>query len=225
MVAVAAAATHAVAAETKSRMKTNVSSPACNNMAYNSSAAKKYGSLYIMRHGRTDWNNLKKLQGRTDIPLNEEGRIMAQKAQEEYKNVHFDVCYCSPLIRARETAQLLLKDRNIPVIIDERLIEMSFGVFEGVEKAYENPECQMYSFFTDPEHYKEPEGGESFKQLFKRTGDFLNDVVYKELQKGKDILIVGHGAMNSSIICQVKNIPLANFWDAGIENCKLKKLI
>lgn len=60
--------------------------------------------LYIMRHGKTDWNALHKLQGRTDIPLNEEGRLMALKAHEEYKSWNIDVCYCSPLIRAVETA-------------------------------------------------------------------------------------------------------------------------
>ena len=52
--------------------------------------------LYIMRHGKTDWNALHKLQGRTDIPLNEEGRAMARAAREQYREVHFDICYCSP---------------------------------------------------------------------------------------------------------------------------------
>lgn len=184
-----------------------------------------HGSLYIMRHGRTDWNNLKKLQGRTDIPLNEEGREMAEKARLEYKDVHFDVCYCSPLVRAKETAEIVLRDRGIPLFFDERLIEMSFGVLEGIENAYKNPETPAYTFFKDPEHYIPAEGGESFEELFARTGDFLKKVVEPLLLSGKDVLIVGHGAMNSSIICQVKKIPLAQFWEAGIENCKLKQLL
>ena len=71
--------------------------------------------LYIIRHGKTDWNLKHKLQGRTDIPLNDEGRAMALEAGERYKDVHFDVCYCSPLIRARETAELLLKGRDVPI--------------------------------------------------------------------------------------------------------------
>lgn len=182
-------------------------------------------SLYIIRHGRTDWNNLKKLQGRTDIPLNEEGREMAKAAHDEYKDIHFDVCYCSPLVRAKETAQILLEGRNVPLIIDDRLIEMSFGVLEGIENAYKNPETPAYTFFKEPEHYIPAEGGESFEELFARTGNFLKEVVEPLLNAGKDVLIVGHGAMNSSIICQVKKIPLSHFWDAGIENCKLKKLI
>ena len=56
--------------------------------------------LYIMRHGKTEWNVRHKLQGRTDIPLNEEGRKMAEKAHEEYKDINIDICYCSPLVRA-----------------------------------------------------------------------------------------------------------------------------
>ena len=65
--------------------------------------------LYIIRHGRTDWNDRHKLQGHTDIPLNDEGRRMAENAAEEYKDVHFDICYCSPLVRAKETAEILLR--------------------------------------------------------------------------------------------------------------------
>ena len=76
--------------------------------------------LYIMRHGKTDWNEKRKLQGRTDIPLNDAGRKMAEKAREEYADISFDVCYCSPLSRARETAEIFLRGRNIPIITDEQ---------------------------------------------------------------------------------------------------------
>ena len=51
--------------------------------------------LYVMRHGKTDWNKVYKLQGRTDIPLNDEGRQMAERAAAEYADVHFDICYCN----------------------------------------------------------------------------------------------------------------------------------
>ena len=77
--------------------------------------------LYIMRHGRTDWNDLRKLQGRTDIPLNDAGREMADAARKEYADVRFDICFCSPLVRARETAEILLRGRDVPIIADDRL--------------------------------------------------------------------------------------------------------
>ena len=83
--------------------------------------------VYITRHGQTDWNVLHKLQGRTDIPLNEEGRKSARWACIEYRDLHFDICFCSPLARSRETAQILMQGRDVPVVADERLLEMGLG--------------------------------------------------------------------------------------------------
>lgn len=181
--------------------------------------------LYIMRHGKTDWNALHKLQGRTDIALNDEGRSMARKAHEEYKNVHIDVCYCSPLIRAHETAQILIGDREIPIITDERLVEMCFGEYEGIANSFEIPDCPINVLFKAPENYVESVGGaEAFAELFARTGAFLKEVVEPQLQAGKDVLIVGHGAMNASIVCQIKDLPIKDFWSAGLEQCKLLQL-
>lgn len=181
--------------------------------------------LYIMRHGKTDWNAMHQLQGRTDIPLNDEGREMAKRAAEEYRDVHFDICYCSPLCRARETAEILLAGREIPIVTDDRLVEMSYGIYEGVADSFQIPDCPINVLFQHPEDYTTPvENGESLAELFARTGEFLCEIVLPQLAQGKDILIVGHGAMNCSIICQVKNFPIRNFWSAGSENCKLMQL-
>lgn len=181
--------------------------------------------LYIMRHGKTDWNALKKLQGRTDIPLNEEGRMMAINANKEYSDVHFDICYCSPLLRAKETAKLFLNGRDIPIVIDDRLSEMCFGEYEGIENSFNISSCNVNVLFKDPANYVADKGAESIEELFKRTGEFLKEVVYPLLDDNKDVLIVGHGAMNSSIICQVRGLGKKDFWSEGIENCKLKQLI
>ncbi len=178
-----------------------------------------------MRHGRTDWNERHKLQGRTDIPLNDLGRQMAREAGEEYRDVHFDVCYCSPLVRAKETAELVLSGRDVPIITDDRLVEMGFGVFEGIENSFKIPDCPINVVFQAPEKYTVPvEGGESLDELFGRTGEFLREVVEPELEKGKDVLIIGHGAMNSSIVCQVKELPVSNFLHTGLDSCKLMRL-
>lgn len=181
--------------------------------------------LYIMRHGKTDWNVIHKLQGRTDIPLNAEGREMAKAAGKECENVNFDICYCSPLIRAKETAEIVLQNRNIPIIYDDRLKEMGFGIYEGIENSFQAPDCPINVFFQNPSQYVPGEGGESFEELFARTGSFLKEIITPALEESKDILIVGHGAMNSSIVCQIRGIPLDRFWEAGIENCKLMKLV
>lgn len=177
--------------------------------------------LYIIRHGKTDWNAEYRLQGRTNIHLNEEGLQMAKEAAQKYKDINFDVCYCSPLDRAQETAKLLLENRNVPIITDNRLIEMCFGKYEGVSNIFSKPDCPIYNFFKDPQNYIAQDGAESFEELFTRTGNFLKEIVEPELEKGKDILIVGHGAMNNSIISQIRNIPLKDFWTIAIPNCEL----
>jgi probable phosphoglycerate mutase len=178
-----------------------------------------------MRHGKTEWNAKHKLQGRTDIPLCDEGREMARNAAKEYANVHFDICYCSPLIRAKETAEILLKGRNISIITDDRLMEMCFGEYEGMENCFSVPDCPINVLFKNPEKYVSPvKGAESLEELYSRTGSFLKEIIEPELKQNKDILIVGHGAMNCSIVCQVKGLPVEKFWSEGIDNCKLMRL-
>ena len=182
--------------------------------------------LYIMRHGKTEWNKRHKLQGRTDIPLCVEGKEMAEKAAIQYKDVHFDVCYSSPLSRALETAQIVLRNRDVPIITDDRLVEMSFGDYEGIENSMSIPDCPINILFTHPEKYDSSVGGaETFEELFNRTGNFLKEVVEPQLKEGKDILIVGHGMMNISIVSQIRNIPLEKFWSVSIEQCKLMELL
>ena len=164
--------------------------------------------LYIMRHGRTVWNMEHKLQGKTDVPLSEAGRPVVEQAAAAYRDTHIDVCYCSPLIRAVETAEIVLRGREIPIITDVRLEEMGFGICEGTTDFQDNPDNPIYPLFAAPETYRIPvEGGEP------------------QLRQGKDILIVGHGAMNASIVCQIKDIPVKDFWSVKMKNAELVRLL
>ena len=88
--------------------------------------------LYLLRHGRTLWNEEGRLQGRTDVPLSEEGRRSALAAGAALGNVSFDAAFSSPLQRARETAELILQGKNVLIQTDARLIELSFGAAEGM---------------------------------------------------------------------------------------------
>lgn len=177
--------------------------------------------LYIMRHGQTDWNITRRLQGRTDIPLNETGRNMAASAREKYVDYSFDVCFCSPLQRARETAEIFLEGRKIPVIPDERLLEMSFGEYEGAEGVLKDPEHPAYILFHEPGAYVPSGGGERLEHLFQRTGEFLYEKVKPQLEAGKNVLVVGHGAMNLSLINRILDVPLTDYWERLPGNCEL----
>lgn len=117
--------------------------------------------LYLVRHGETAWNKLKKVQGHSDISLNEYGRYLARETAKGLKNVIFDAAYTSPLMRAKETAELILAGRKVPIYEDIRIQEMGFGVSEGMCCRGENRDPGSDEFnklFTDTKHYKVPEG-------------------------------------------------------------------
>jgi probable phosphoglycerate mutase len=177
-----------------------------------------------MRHGQTDWNVRHKLQGRTDVPLNDTGRRMAAEAREKYRDIPIDICYCSPLIRAKETAEIFLAGRSVPIIEDERLREMGFGIYEGTEDVFHKPQCPVYKLFKDPLNYEPQDGAESFASLYSRTGEFIAEILMPELKQQKDVLIVGHGALNCSLINQLEQIPLERFWEKSHGNCELEKI-
>jgi len=90
-------------------------------------------TVYLARHGVTDWNQGKIVMGQTDVPLNEEGREQARKLAEELADVKFDRCYSSPLSRANETAEIVksLNKAGFEIVTDTRLIELFAGSIQG----------------------------------------------------------------------------------------------
>ena len=109
--------------------------------------------LYIIRHGKTIWNAEKRLQGRTDIELNQEGKEKAVALGKKLKDIPFDLIYSSPLKRAFTTASLIKGERNIKIITDERLTELCFGEQEGKDfSEWQKKENPFNTFFTSPEN-------------------------------------------------------------------------
>ena len=150
--------------------------------------------LYMLRHGRTLWNEAGKLQGRTDIPLSEEGRRSALETGEKLKEIPFSAAFSSPLMRARETAELILRGRGIPVQTDERLIELSFGSAEGMLLSDLAEDKQpTVRLFAAPEEYIPPAGGESFDSLEARCRSFLDEVILPNENRWEHVLLVAHG--------------------------------
>ena len=146
--------------------------------------------LYIVRHGQTDWNILKKRQGHTNIPLNETGIKEASKLKEELKDIKFDYVISSPLDRALETAKII-SGKN--PIIDERLIERNNGKLEGLTGDEIN-RLQEQDNYSD-ELYEV----ETICDLQKRAEDFLKDILDKYPHKA--ILIVTHVGIIINMRC------------------------
>lgn len=183
--------------------------------------------LYIVRHGETDWNKSRRIQGQVDIPLNEFGKSLARKTAKGLQNVRFDYCISSPLCRARETARLILEGRDVPILEDDRIMEMAFGDYEG--KSLEKSRCELpdefQKFFTDPENFVPANGGESFADLKKRTGEFLEDLIHKKEFEQCNILIATHGAALAGMLNNIKHLSLKEYWGQGVhKNCAVTEV-
>ena len=179
--------------------------------------------IYLIRHGETDWNKLRRLQGQADIPLNEFGRQLARETEPALRDVPFDRIYTSPLKRARETAELVTAGRNLPIIEEPRLKEMGFGEFEGLccrEEGWNIPDPGFRDFFNAPEKYRPPKGGESFQQVSDRLESFLKELYATEELQNKTVLLSTHGAALCGILRLIKKNPMERYWDGGVhKNC------
>lgn len=179
--------------------------------------------VYIIRHGQTMWNKEHLLQGRSDIELNENGRELAVRTGEGMKDIPFDLAFTSTLKRAKETAKLVLGERNVPLIEDERIIEISFGEYEGThwspgEGHFDAPE--VFDFFNHPENYVPPADGESIQELSERTVAFLRDICSREELKDKTILVSSHGAAVRAMLNSLRTCERKDFWQGGVApNC------
>lgn len=179
--------------------------------------------LYMIRHGQTDWNKVKRLQGSSDILLNEQGEALAKVTGEGMKKIPLDLCFTSPLKRAVRTAELVCGGRDIPIIEESRIREISFGDYEGCIhglNGYNIPDPDFNNFFRKPEAYHVPPNGESLQELLRRTGDFLREITQEESLKDKNILIATHGAALRALLSNMKGNEIKNFWEGAVhKNC------
>ena len=166
--------------------------------------------IYIIRHGQTNYNLEKRITGRIDIPLNENGIKEALIVKEKLKDIHFDYVFVSPLIRTIETAKIIT---DADIIIDNRLIERSNGELEGKLKddVYNIDFNLMNSSLY---------GIESVMDVRKRVNSFLDEIKIKYPKK--DILIVTHGGVIINIRYYFEGEPkTGDYGDYIINNCEI----
>ena len=156
--------------------------------------------LYFVRHGQTNHNLNKLLAGRCDISLNENGLKQAHELAFKSKNIHFDLIFCSPLLRAKQTCEIINKEHDATVIIKEELVERDFGIYES--KEYSCIESnKAWNYYSDAYNGEM----ESLKDVFKRVNKVLEEIKIK--YKGKNILIVAHNDIGRAIHCYFNGIP------------------
>ncbi|BDR58240.1 histidine phosphatase family protein [Xylocopilactobacillus apicola] len=186
--------------------------------------------LFLVRHGKTVWNQEHRLQGaRGNSELLEENIHHIDALAARLKSEDFAAIYSSPLKRAFQTASRLAADLNYqkPIQIAEALREIDFGVIEGKRDEELKPEYQeqVKFFFNEPEKYDQTVlKGESYLQAAQRTKMFVMKLleIYPDHSK---IVLVSHGGILNVMINALLEIPLKDYRrHGGITNVSLTKV-
>ncbi|RKR74209.1 histidine phosphatase family protein [Frondihabitans australicus] len=149
--------------------------------------------LYLVRHGETDWNRQRRIQGATDIALNELGRQQALAAAELLSRRHFDAVYASPLQRAFDTGAIIASHLGLPSpTIAPRMIERSYGEAEGM--TFDEVEASF------PDGAPVP-GRESRTALLERVESALLEIAAS--CTGQVVVVATHGAVIRAIVNHV----------------------
>lgn len=174
--------------------------------------------LLLVRHGETDWNAAGRIQGSTDIALNDAGRRQAQKLHERLQDRTIDAVYSSDLSRALETARIVAGDerlvgQRVPLWAVGALREIAYGQWEGKTRA--ELEAAGYGPWLDAwvrgEPCDAPEGGESREDVDRRVDHFLSAVFPRHV--GETVLVVSHGGPLRLLIARLMGRPVSG-WGA-----------
>ena len=173
--------------------------------------------LYIIRHGQTELNTKMLMQGRSDHPLNETGLAQADEAAARFAEmgVTIDRIYSSPLIRAVQTAERIAPDAELA--IDERLIEMDYGPYEGMDLRAPAPE--VMAFFMDFVNVPAPEGMEPLPEVVSRLGSFLEEI--REEASMRNVLISTHAIAMKGALEYLTPASQGSYWSKNIGNCDI----
>lgn len=182
--------------------------------------------IIFTRHGQTDWNILGKVQGTTDIELNETGIQQAMELCDNLmkNNIHPEKVYSSTQKRARKTSEIIADTFQIPMETVHGLEEMNLGDFEGhtwdeIRRLYPK---EMEHWFTNKRYIKTP-NGESYQIVLERVFQALESILEKERKVGiedKDIVVVTHGAVIMSLLALHRDIRFEEAHNISIGNAE-----
>lgn len=181
-----------------------------------------HGTIYIIRHGETDGNLTKYLQGCSkDNPLNAKGLAQAQKVMEFFKDKPLDAIYSSPLKRAQQTAAPLAESKGLKIHTVPGFKEISFGDWEGIEMAEIERRwaSQMMLFFKQPSRLTIP-GGRPFAEVQREAWTTFQNILEKE-GHGRQIAMVAHGGVIRLLMCAFLEMPLDRMWSLSVYNASV----
>jgi broad specificity phosphatase PhoE len=153
-----------------------------------------YCTIYLIRHGETEWNKKKLIQGQTDTPLNKKGEIQAKELEKKFKGINFSAVFSSNLIRARKTAELMFLEKKLAVVTTKALRERFYGRFEGKHINELRKIIGELVFLSRKKQKKlKLYDVESDNQIVNRLTPFLRETAVA--YPGKNVLMVSHGGL------------------------------
>ncbi|NQT47279.1 MAG: histidine phosphatase family protein [Candidatus Omnitrophica bacterium] len=174
-------------------------------------------NLVLVRHGKTDWNKMDRIQGELDIPLSIEGRRQAQEMAISLSKIKIDAIYSSALSRSYETAEYIAQYHDLKVKKLKSLNELNQGVWQGlrideIKKRYKK---QFASWRTAPLSVKPPKG-EGMKDAYDRIVNAVDKIV--ERHKAETICVVSHELVSTMIRCHYQGLDINHIWDFVPDN-------
>lgn len=147
----------------------------------------------FVRHGKTHFNEIQLKQGWCASPLTKQGIKEIENMAEQLKDYTIDAAYTSPILRAKHTAQMILKNHTVLLNEDKRLKEVNFGLLEGLPCLFvDKLHLESSDWLNDLQMYYSGYEGENVEDVIQRHFDLL-DEIEKKFQKDDTILMVGHG--------------------------------
>lgn len=179
--------------------------------------------LILVRHGQTVWNETRRYQGQTDIPLSEEGLKQTYKLRERLAAEKIDAFYASDLKRAYETARIIAEPHKKKVILEKDLREINFGEWEGLvyEEIMTKYESIATKFYQNPSQVCIP-GGEPCESLLGRCHKLIKTIIVKHPKQR--VLIASHGGTIRAIILAAMKWDLSCFWRLRLDNTAISRL-
>ncbi len=172
--------------------------------------------LLLVRHGETEWNRQKRFQGQIDVPLNENGKLQGSKAAAFLKPIPIDAAVSSPLLRPKETAEMILQHHpHVSLTLEGDLQEIGHGEWEGkyeneIEAGYPG---MLQQWQQTPETVQMP-GGENLQQVWDRTISAWDGIVSANngVETPQTVLVAAHDAVNKAILCYIAGLGPDKFW-------------
>jgi broad specificity phosphatase PhoE len=163
--------------------------------------------LYLVRHGETEWNRDRRMQGRLDSPLTEAGRAHARGHAALLAGEGVEHLLVSPLGRAHETARVIGAVCPVGMTLDERLMERACGAWEGLTMAQIEADygSELQAHFDDPFHHRPP-GGENLPDVVNRVAPLIAAMQALPYQR---IAIVSHGICGRALLTQLLGLDPA----------------